>query len=244
VKAFDPDPSIRWLFCMTHPDDELSIAAWIRRLTLQGADVFVSWTHSTPTRIEEAKAFAEAVGIPEDRLRFFDSPDGRVLEDLPRVIPLLRGAVNDIRPSRIVCGAFEQGHLDHDATNYAVSKAFDGQTFEAPFYHTYASLIQTVNRFADPTGEEVLALEPDEITQKKRFAELYPSQRIRELLVWYGVWQRLRGRSEDLCASERLRLRGPLDYLKPNLPAALSERVRRTARWKRWEQTVRTYESG
>jgi hypothetical protein len=33
VKAFDPDPSLRRLFCFTHPDDELGIAAWVRRLT-------------------------------------------------------------------------------------------------------------------------------------------------------------------------------------------------------------------
>ena len=48
MTLFDADIGERWLFCMTHPDDEISICAWIRRLTDAGVDVFLSWTHSTP----------------------------------------------------------------------------------------------------------------------------------------------------------------------------------------------------
>lgn len=244
MKAFDSDPTIRWMFCMTHPDDELSIAAWMRRLVSSGADVFISWTHSNPVRQDEARQFAEAIGVPQDRLRLFESPDGAVLEDVPRLRPLFARWIAEVRPARVVCGAFEQGHLDHDATNYLVGKTFGGPVFEVPFYHTYASLIQLVNRFADPCGEEVLPLEPAESVLKQRLADLYPSQRIRELLVWYGLWERLNGRIADLGSSERMRLQGPLDYRVPNLPTRLAERVRRTARWRRWEQTIRTYESG
>jgi LmbE family N-acetylglucosaminyl deacetylase len=73
---FDPDPTLRWAFCMTHPDDEISICAWIKWLAENGNDVFLSWTHSNPSREREARAAAALMGVPEDRLMFFDAPDG------------------------------------------------------------------------------------------------------------------------------------------------------------------------
>src|SRR5438445_654803 len=62
------EPGFRWLFCLTHPDDEIAIGAWIRRLTKSGCDVFLSWSHDTPIREEEARAAAEMLGVPQNRL--------------------------------------------------------------------------------------------------------------------------------------------------------------------------------
>lgn len=239
MRAFDPDPSIRWLFAMTHPDDELSVAAWIHRLTTAGSEVFMSWMHSTPEREEEARHAADLVGVKQDRLSFFASPDGRVLEDIPGLLPLFIAQVKEVRPGRVVCGAFEQGHLDHDATNFLVNRTFSGPVFEAPWYHTYAQRIQTVNRFADPAGEEAMELTREEREFKSRLSRCYPSQRIRDLLVWYRIYGVLSGRSVDLLSTERLRLQTHKDFLTPNLPERIARKVKRTSKWKRWEAFIR-----
>ncbi len=229
---------------MTHPDDELSIAAWIRRLTAGGSEVHLSWTHSTSVRELEARAVAKKLAVPGHRLTFFDAPDGGVLEAVPGLLPRFADLIRAVRPDRIVCGAFEQGHVDHDATNYLVARSFDGPVYEVPFYHSYADWIQTVNRFADPDGEELLELDAAESIFKRELSEDYPSQRIRELMVWYGIWQRVRTRDADLLGTERVRLQVWRDYLSPNLPPARAGRVLRTREWGRWIRAICEFESG
>jgi LmbE family N-acetylglucosaminyl deacetylase len=241
VKAFDLSTSERWLFCLTHPDDELSIAAWIRRLVESGVDVSLCWTHSTPEREAEARAAAGLLGVPQDRLAFLAAPDGRALDEIPRLMPLLCDLLRRFGPTRIACGAFECGHLDHDATNFVVHSTFDGPIFEIPWYHTYAMAIQRVNRFADPVGEEVIELSTEERRLKTELSGMYPSQRIRDLLVWYGVWQTLRFRDADLLGTERMRLQTHFDYATPNLPERLAQGVRRTSAWGRWLEATNRY---
>ena len=63
MTAFDTDPGIRRLFCFTHPDDELGIAVWVRRLTAAGAGVHLSWTHRTDAREREAREAAKVLGV-------------------------------------------------------------------------------------------------------------------------------------------------------------------------------------
>ncbi len=242
MTLFDPDPKLRWLFFLTHPDDELSICAWIRRLALAGSDVFLSWTHSNEEREAEARSAAEELGVPQDRLFFHASPDGGVLDDLESLLPRFQELTAEIAPDRIVCGAFEQGHLDHDATNYLANRVAKCPVLEVPWYHTYANLIQAVNRFAQPDGQQVLSLEPGETEFKKRLARMYPSQRIGDLLVWYEVWRRLRGSREGLAETERLRLQTHRDFLTPNLPPKLAGRVRRTGRWRTWEAAILAFD--
>ncbi|MEA2552601.1 MAG: hypothetical protein QOJ65_777, partial [Fimbriimonadaceae bacterium] len=161
MKAFDTNPKLRWLFCMTHPDDEISICAWIRHLTQQGNEVHISWTHSNPTREAEARAVSLLLGVPNKHLHFLHSTDGRIPEEMPILLRKFQNLMDEVRPDRVCCGAFEQGHLDHDATNFLVRHSFHGPIFEIPFYHTYLTRFQRLNRFAHPAGEEVRALSVD-----------------------------------------------------------------------------------
>lgn len=239
MRAFDPDPSIRWLFCMTHPDDEISICAWIRRLTSVGSEVHLSWTHSTPVREAEARAVALLMGVRQDRLHFLHGTDGRIPEEMPDLLPKFRKLMESVKPDRVCCGAFEQGHLDHDSTNFLVANSFGGPIFEIPFYHTYVTRFQRLNRFADPAGEEILRLEPDEQGFKMLIARQFPSQNIWSILLWYQLLHRTRFRRAELTHSERMRRQSDLNYLRPHLPPRLAYRVRRTAAWKRWKRAVR-----
>src|SRR5436309_3061988 len=109
--VFDVDPNLRWAFCMTHPDDEISICAWIKRLVENGNEVFLSWTHSTPSREAEARAAAALMGITEEHLTFFEAPDAGVVDHLGTLLPRFADFLTRIRPDRVCCGAFEQGHI-------------------------------------------------------------------------------------------------------------------------------------
>jgi len=234
MRLFDPDPSLRWLFVLPHPDDELAICAWLRRLRVAGADVRLLWVHSTPVRERESRAVAEQLGFSPQQCAFGGFEDGKVVERSNELAERLSEAVQGFRPDRVVAPAFEQGHLDHDATNLAVNLAFAGPVLEVPLYHPYCRRMQTLNRFSDPTGQEVLELTPDERRLKVRLARSYPSQTIWRNVFWYEVWQRLRLRFDPLSASERMRLQVWRRFREPNLPPRLAARVVRTEAWARW----------
>jgi LmbE family N-acetylglucosaminyl deacetylase len=238
MRLFDPDPKLRWAFCMTHPDDEISICAWIHRLALNGHEVFLSWTHSRDVREREARAVAHLLGVPSRNLMFFNATDGCVCEEIPSLVPRFRTWFDEIAPDRVCCGAFEQGHIDHDATNYIVNHAFDGPVLEVPFYHTYLTRFQTLNRFSDPRGEEIRELERYEQILKTTIARQYPSQNIWSILLWYELSQNARLRPMVLAKTERMRLQTHFEWLRPNHPPRLAARVERSPAWARWMQAM------
>lgn len=236
---FDPRPDLRWLFCMTHPDDEISICAWIHRLVRQGNEVHISWTHSLDYREREARAVAHLLGVPQNNLHFFGATDGSVCDEIPDLLPRFDRMMREIRPDRVACGAFEQGHIDHDATNYLVSHTYDGPVLEIPFYHTYLTRFQTLNRFSDPRGQEILDLDRDEQILKTTIARQYPSQNIWSVLLWYELSQNARLRPMLLAKTERMRVLAHKNYLRPNHPPRLAARVERSRTWQRWVEAVK-----
>jgi len=247
MKAFDSDPRHRWLFCFTHPDDEIALAAWMRRLASSGAEVWAGWSVSNPTREAEARAVMRFLGVSEARLFFFDAPDGDACEHLASLQGRWAEAMMLSNPSRVVVCAFECGHLDHDSTNYAVTHAVadisgECEVYEFPIYHTYLTRVPVLNRFADSTGEEVLSLLPEEWSLKREVSRMYPSQNIGSLLVWYTFWSWARLRPAALCRTERMRRQTHFDYLRPNLPEPLRSRVEHSAKWLRWVRCVQAAE--
>lgn len=233
MTLFDTSPK-RWLFCLTHPDDELAIGAWIRKLTLTGNEVFLSWTHSTPVRETEAADACDLLGIPASRTQYFRAPDGQICDHLNGLLPMFREWMNAVQPDRVVCGAFEQGHLDHDATNWLVNQAFAGPVLEIPLYHTYVRRIQRLNRFSEPGGEEVHMLNEDDRAFKKRLARCYPSQSIWRICATYETVRRLGAPIPPLLQTERMRLQRHQRFDLPNHPAHLARRVASSKSWHRW----------
>jgi LmbE family N-acetylglucosaminyl deacetylase len=239
LSAFDLDPNLRWLFCMTHPDDEISICAFVRRLVLNGNQVFISWTHSKPVREREARKVAKLLGVPQTHLRFFHATDGQVCHEIPELLSQFRSLVKEVGPDRICCGAFEQGHIDHDATNFLVSHSFDGPIYEIPFYHTYLTRLQILNRFSDGIGQEILPLTEPEQEFKLSVARSYPSQNIWRILLLYELSHKMLGRRKLLMKTERMRLQSHFNYRRPNHPPKLARRVKNCETWKRWKSAVR-----
>lgn len=234
MTIFDDDPGMRWLFCMTHPDDEISICAWMAHLARKNPDrVWVSWTHSNAVREAEGRAVAALLGVPANNVFFHGATDGSVCEELASLLPKFQALASAIRPDRVVCGAFEQGHLDHDATNWLVNHAFEGIVVEVPFYYPYLTRLPRVNRFADPSGQEVRTLTPSERALKRQVARSYPSQAIWRNMVFAELRARLTG-DGSLLSTERARVQRHRDFRTPNLPPGLAARVMASEKWKRW----------
>jgi len=161
--------------------------------------------------------------------------------EIGSLIPKFRAMIAEVRPDRICCGAFEQGHLDHDATNFILDQTGQCPILEIPFYHTYTTRFQTLNRFSDPRGQEILALDVDEQAFKKIIARQYPSQNIWQVLFWYELSQNARLRKMELARTERLRLQTKCDFSKPNHPPKIAQKVLRSKSWRRWRKALRMY---
>jgi LmbE family N-acetylglucosaminyl deacetylase len=236
--SFDPNPRLRWLFCLAHPDDELAVCAWIRVLTSVGASVTLSWMHDTAVREREARAVAQRLGVPEGQLYFHHAPDGNLIDDLPRWQESLREVVMAVEPDRVVTLAFEQGHLDHDATNFLVNQVFSGPVFEFPMYHGYHSNIMPLNEFGSDEPYDTYALDSDQSALKRTLLNAYPSQTIRRNVVGYGWYRRLTLRPVYLDRRELLRPQTHRDWLRPNLRPYIARKVIRSARWQRWVKAM------
>lgn len=236
---FDESPSIKWLFCPTHPDDELAVCAFIRRLRLKGGSVHINWTHATPVRKAEAVRSASLMGVPEENLSFMPGEDGAVCDQMPELLPMFYRLLERVEPDRVACCAFEQGHLDHDATHCLVRRAFQGPILEWPMYHPYTRRLQTMGRFADPSGEQVLRLSAAERRFKRKMSWQYPSQNIRSVLVGYHLLCSLRLSPARLYATERLRVVGDTDYTSPAVPRRYRQEVANSQLWRRWLEAYR-----
>lgn len=249
MKLFDDSKDLRWLFCMTHPDDEIAIGAWMRRLVRNGNEVWSGWSVSNPERETESRAVMKNyIGIPQENLFFFYFPDGSTCDQLIRLTESWANAIERSAPDRVVVTAFECGHLDHDATNFAVYHAMQDKLkrkipiLEVPLYHTYIDKIPILNRFTSPENEEVIKLTEEEQKFKKVLSRQYPSQRIASLLVYYHFWKWIQFKHPKLTSTERMRLQTHFDYMIPNLPEAVKQKVMKSEKWKRWIQSVEKYE--
>ena len=234
----------RWLFCMTHPDDEISICAWIRRLTANGNEVYMSWTHSNQFREAESRKVAELLGVPQANLTFHCATDGKVGAEFEPMLSAFYEMVSHIKPDVIACGAFEQGHPDHDTTNVLVNTVFCGDVLEIPFYHTYATKLQHVNSFSDPAGQSVLQLKPEEIKLKREVAKLFVSQNIWKVLLWFEIWQAIQCRGSNLSSREVMRIQKHKLFRVPNHPYGLAKKIEQTETWRTWCDQVLPYIPG
>lgn len=241
MKAYEVDKSERVLFAFTHPDDELAATAFMGRLLAQGVPIHVSWSHSTPVREAESRAALGSIGVAQEDMTFFDAADGHVIDALGDLRAKLRVAIKKFEPTRIVTHAFEQGHIDHDATNLLVNLCFDGPVFEAPFYHTYMTKMPRLYRFSTLAGEEKIVLTPDERKTKRRLVAMFPSQTVRRNVVVYELAHAVTLRRPPLFQFERMRLQTHKDFLKPNHPRSVALRLEQCKTWKRWVEGAKRF---
>jgi len=240
----DITPGSRWLFVFPHPDDELAVLAFLRRLRMLGAQVTSVWMHSTPFRKAESLRVLTKIGFPTKDLYFFEAPDGELCDQLDVYAPLLDDLIQAVQPDYVVTCAFEQGHLDHDATHFLVRRlAGSIPVLEFPLYYSYhAPKLQWMNQFSMFDADHYLPLDEHEIALKKRMARAYPSQNIWRTLCTYHVVCAILGRPARLAYRELLRPAAHYDYRQTVHQGIRGWLVQRTRHWTRWVDAVNRYE--
>jgi LmbE family N-acetylglucosaminyl deacetylase len=238
LSLFDFDAEQRWLFVFAHPDDEITVAATLRRLVQQGAAMRLLWLHSTPVRRAESLEAVALLGIPPADCQFLAFADGSFTKDLPNLISAIAKEAGSFGPGAIVTHAYENGHLDHDATSFAVSMAATCPVLEFPEYWPYTPRIRAIHRFADPTGEHVSALSHEEQRLKREMLKLYRTQTISRMLPLFELAARLAGRRPSFSGCERLRLTVAKNWLEPAVPARYAAQVLRSREWRTWVEAV------
>lgn len=230
LKLFDDSQALRWLFLFPHPDDEIALAAWINHLVKSGVEVRCVWLHSTPVRRAESEAAMKLLGV--EQFKFFNFEDGGFVKAIPNMLSFITEVVSEFDPDRIVTTAFEQGHLDHDATNYVASLLGDYVTFEFPMYHSYDRKLQTVNRFVEPLSGEARLLAEEDRELRRAVLKFYKSQRIGKILNFYDRWI-----DSDVIRFEKLRVANH-SYSEPVGDDKRRARLRRSAKWKIWLDAI------
>ena len=227
---------------MTHPDDEIFICAWIKKLVDNGNDVWISWTHSTAVREAEARKTAAMLGVLPSQLKFFHGTDQGICDEIPQLLVHFDSFITEVMPDRVVCAAFEQGHIDHDATNFIVNQCFKGTVLEIPLYHNYSKRLQRMNVFSEGRDQVELRLTPVERKLKRQIARNYPSQNILSVLLAYATMQALTLQPVELGRREYMRVQTHFDWSTPNHPTNIAEQVAKSKTWARWCEAVKSVE--
>lgn len=240
--AFDSDPSLRWLFVFAHPDDEVGIAAWMGRLQKAGNPVQAIWLHHTKRREFESREVCHNIlGIPQPDLHFWGQPDGECVHHLFELQPRMKALIDNFRPDRVVTIAYEQGHLDHDASNLLVRASYDGVMLEFPMYQGYYRDFMHLGEFAQPEGRQELVLTASERNTKKLLPKLYTSQTMHRNLVAYGLLRLLMLSPVHLDRRELLRVAPKHDFREPFLPERIAAKVRQSKKWAQWREATEPF---
>lgn len=239
MKALDFESQQRWQFFFAHPDDEAACSALLTRLTANHCPISLNWAHSTEVRKEESMDAVAELGLTLTDAHFAKFPDGDFVDHLVELRAWCRERIEEFHPDRVVCASFEQGHLDHDSLNCAVSKNFDGPIIEFPEYWPYTRDWLRLRRFPNPAGQEILTLSPDELRQKVQVVKCFAMQTLPRNLALYSAVQAIRGEPNRLLAEEPYRIQGEIDYFSPQHEEPLRSRILRSERWKRWVSALK-----
>ena len=189
-RGLPPLPATPALFLLAHHDDELFIAATLRRLVRQG-EVTVLWLTQgglgAAGRRAESVTAMELLGVPPDALRYMCLPDNHLLAYLPQVVVRLRRLICRLRPASVFVPAFEGGHQDHDTVQLAAARAlaclapephWRPRLYEFPLYHWQPGHLPVVGRLPagiPPQQQTPLKLRDRLLTQK--LTRIYASQK-------------------------------------------------------------------
>lgn len=197
------------LFVFAHEDDEIVYLGLMRHLSRENRDFRVVWltdgagTAPAGVRRSESTRTMKALGVGEDRLHFWEYPDGHSIDSAGEVIERLGGLMAEIGPSEVYAPAYEGGHPDHDFANAAAVMAAAGlehppAVFEAPLYNSYGSRHMVFSRFVPAETATIWTPMSSEDTRfKLRALFNYRSQLwITVVPILLFAWPRLLGPGE------------------------------------------------
>jgi LmbE family N-acetylglucosaminyl deacetylase len=185
------------LFVFPHPDDDVFVGGTLSLLVRAGAQVDAAWMTSggydglDRVREGELHRAMNVVGIAQRHL--LRLPDGGLVRALEDACEMLGELIGELRPQAVVAPAFEGGHADHDATNFAVVEACrrtrsEARLFEYPCYAPDYDAQNGLRLGAFPAHSAgVRRVDLDEIAAgcKASMVEAYVSQKpVFDLLGW------------------------------------------------------------
>lgn len=215
----------RVLVLAAHPHDEFSIAATLRAHARAGDEVWAAWfarddrDDVEQLRRSEACRAAVGIGIAAEHLLFSDLDAMALPLQLAELVAAVRATVEQVRPHVIFAPAFEGGHPDHDAVNFAVYEAAldsGAEVFEYPIYRKAKSrrwlprIPRFVHLLPGLSEPQVRHLTGREIRFKHSLWHVYRSQQ-----SVLGVLLRLSGDSERFFSAEEMRPIPLRDYTRP-----------------------------
>ena len=205
-------------------------------------------TTALPERREaEARAAWSIAGLGDADLRFFDLMpplESRDPEKLRQAAVVLRGIIDEFKPTAIVMPAFEGGHVHHDMVaaliDRLVTPADRFAVFEAPEYSPYVSFLNTPHRVLALTARWLLGLvayngppdgvdgrpvlkirlTPHELADKRRMLSAFASQNAPSLVATRSYPDRL------IASNPGRHRRHPFDFDRSYLRLALALRRR------------------
>ena len=221
----DPAAARRVLLLAAHSNDEFSVAATLRAHVAHADEVFISWyapddrPEVGTRRIAEARDAAELIGVGPAHLEFADLSPLALPEQLPALVLALRDTMARVAPDLVYVPAFEGGHPDHDALNFAASEASASagvETREFPMYSASPTRrifrrLPSFARFIPGVGDpHVRWLNPAEVRFKRELWALYRTQHphLDRLL-------RRSGDAHEFFTTEKTRPLPLRDYTKP-----------------------------
>jgi len=180
------------LFIFAHPDDDVFIAGTMRKFLEHGGNVQAVWLTSGDARgnsqVREAELHVamDLLGLAPAALHLLRRPNRGLLPVLDAVAGDLLGLFDRLGVGTVFTTAYEGGHIDHDALNFAASQAALRATrrpdmLEFPLYNRTGALYTLGWRINDfpPGGPAARRTELDAelIARKHRMMRAYRSQR-------------------------------------------------------------------
>ncbi len=151
---------------LAHPDDEVFLAGLLRARLEQGRAVHCAWITSGEAsggavrREAELRRAVGILGLPDQAVHLARFPNRGLLPLLWDVAAWLAALFAALEPAEIFSTAYEGGHIDHDAVNWAVHKAWTtaaplAATHEFPLYNRTGPWLLRGWRINDfPPGSE------------------------------------------------------------------------------------------
>lgn len=192
------------LIVVAHPDDEV-VGAGAQLPKLQEPYI-LHVTDGAPANMADARshgfkkrkdyagarrrelvAAMEIAGIPSHRLIRAGKRDQEASFDLFGLTRMLAGLIEEIRPSLILCHAYEGGHPDHDAAAFATraavrllrrEKAQEPVLLEFALYHATPggmAVFEFLHR--EKTPSILLQLSEEERSLKQRMLDCFQTQK-------------------------------------------------------------------
>lgn len=214
----------RVLLVVAHPNDEFGVTATLRAHVARGDEVWAAWFSSDDRPQIDAQRRAEAehvmalIGVPSERLLFPQIERIALPMQLAALVHALEAVLEQVAPDLVYVAAYEGGHVDHDALNFAVAETVyrhQAEAREFPLYHAaqrkWFTRVPVFGRLLPSYGEpDRRELGLREQRTKREAWRTYKSQR-----PLFDFLLRLSGDRRSLFAVEETRPLPLRNYLQP-----------------------------